>query len=184
MGNALPTEKLDTHNYASWEYKLHQYLVGQGCWSYIEVSQETAPDLINPNYPTRQQGASKVMYCLETCVQNHMLSYIRDANAPKETWKNLKLDLHMQKLFSRADEVMKNVFTFFLDKLHWSLKQNAPKALCQAYSDVLKSLVTLTVFVDQRRNKEHPPDNTIPHQVIVNHMLILLWMCEQQTQEQ
>ena len=91
MGNALPTEKLDTHNYASWEYKLHQYLVGQGCWSYIEVSQETAPDLINPNYPTRQQGASKVMYCLETCVRNHMLSYIRDANAPKETWKNLKV---------------------------------------------------------------------------------------------
>ena len=99
------------------------------------------------------------------------IDYAKDAfkfcisNNVEETWRNLKLDLHMQKLFSQADEVMKNVFTFFLDKLHRSLKQNAPKALCQAYSDVLKSLVTLTVFVDQRRNKEHPPDDTIPHQV-------------------
>ena len=32
----LPSEKLDRNNFASWEYKMHQYLVGQGYWSYIE----------------------------------------------------------------------------------------------------------------------------------------------------
>ena len=36
MGSALPTEKLDRNNFASWEYKMHKYLVGQGYWSYIE----------------------------------------------------------------------------------------------------------------------------------------------------
>ena len=28
MGSALPSEKLDGNNFASWEYKMHQYLVG------------------------------------------------------------------------------------------------------------------------------------------------------------
>ena len=90
MGSALPIEKLDRHNYASWKYKMYQYLVGQGYWSYLEGAQEKAPDLINPNYPTWQQGASRVIYCLAKCVQDHMLSYIRDVKAPKEAWKNLK----------------------------------------------------------------------------------------------
>ena len=36
MGSTLPTEKLDLNNFASWEYKMHQYLVEQGYWSYIE----------------------------------------------------------------------------------------------------------------------------------------------------
>ena len=27
MGSALPNEKLDLNNFASWEYKMHQYLV-------------------------------------------------------------------------------------------------------------------------------------------------------------
>ena len=30
MGNKLPTKKLDRHNYAYWEYKMHQYLIEQG----------------------------------------------------------------------------------------------------------------------------------------------------------
>ena len=40
MGSALPTEKLDRTNFASWEYKMHQYLVGQGYWSYIKGAHE------------------------------------------------------------------------------------------------------------------------------------------------
>ena len=35
MGSSLPSEKLDRSNYSSWEYKMNQYLVGQGYWSYI-----------------------------------------------------------------------------------------------------------------------------------------------------
>ena len=45
MGSALPTKKLDNTNFASWEYKMHQYLVGQGYWSYIEGAHENQPNL-------------------------------------------------------------------------------------------------------------------------------------------
>ena len=47
MGSILPTKKLDKTNFASWEYKMHQYLVGQGqgYWSYIEGAQENQPNL-------------------------------------------------------------------------------------------------------------------------------------------
>ena len=42
------------------------------------------------NLAVWEQGASCVMYCLVTCVQDHMLSYIRDADTPKAAWDNLK----------------------------------------------------------------------------------------------
>ena len=51
MGSALPTEKLDRTNFASWEYKMHQYLVGQGYWSYIEGAHETQPNPTQADYP-------------------------------------------------------------------------------------------------------------------------------------
>ena len=35
MGSSLPSEKLERSNYSSWEYKMKQYLVGQGYCSYI-----------------------------------------------------------------------------------------------------------------------------------------------------
>ena len=35
-GETLPIENLDRNNFASWEIKMHQYLVGQGNWSYIK----------------------------------------------------------------------------------------------------------------------------------------------------
>ena len=37
MASSLPTEKLDRSNYASWSYKMHQYLLGHGYWSYVDV---------------------------------------------------------------------------------------------------------------------------------------------------
>ena len=30
MASSLPTKKLDRNNYASWSYKMHQYLLGHG----------------------------------------------------------------------------------------------------------------------------------------------------------
>ena len=51
---------------------------------------ENKPDITTANYPTWEQGASRVMYCLATCVHDHMLSHIRDAKKPKEAWENLK----------------------------------------------------------------------------------------------
>ena len=90
MGSALPNEKLDRNNFASWEYKMHQYLVGQGYWSYIKGAQEDRPDPKDANYATWEQAASRVMYCLATCVHDHMLGYIREAKTPKEAWENLR----------------------------------------------------------------------------------------------
>ena len=69
---------------------MNQYLVGQGYWSYINGAQENKPEITNANYPMWDQGASWVMYCLETCVHDHMLSHIRDAKTPKKAWENLK----------------------------------------------------------------------------------------------
>ena len=89
MGSALPSEKLDRNNFASWEYKMHQYLVGQGYWSYIEGAHKDRPIKTDPGYATWEQAASRVMYCLATCVHDHMLGYIRDAKTPKEAWENL-----------------------------------------------------------------------------------------------
>ena len=59
MGSALPTEKLDRTNYTSWEYKMHQYLVGQGYWSYIQGAHENQPDSTHANYPAWEQAASR-----------------------------------------------------------------------------------------------------------------------------
>ena len=43
MGGSLPTKKLNRNNFPSWEYKMHQYLVGQGYWSYIVGAHEDRP---------------------------------------------------------------------------------------------------------------------------------------------
>ena len=59
MGSALPSEKLDRNNFASWEYKMHEYLVGQGYWSYIEGAHVDPPDLKTPQYATWEQAASR-----------------------------------------------------------------------------------------------------------------------------
>ena len=107
MGSSLPIEKLDRSNYSSWEYKMNQYLVGQGYWSYIIGAHEDKPETTHANYPTWEQGASQVLYCLTTCVHDHMLSHIRDAKTPKEAWENLKkifiADISARKLQLRQE---------------------------------------------------------------------------------
>ena len=44
MASSLPTKKLDRTNYASWSYKMHQYLLGHGYWSYVEGANDAAPE--------------------------------------------------------------------------------------------------------------------------------------------
>ena len=90
LGSLLPSDKLDWSNYSSWEYEMNQYLVGQGYRSCINGTLENKPDITNANYPTWEQGACRVRYCLATCVHDYMLSHIRDAKMPKEAWENLK----------------------------------------------------------------------------------------------
>ena len=90
MVSGLPSQKLDRNNFASWEYTMHQYLVRQGYWSYIKGAHEDQPVVTAPEYATWEQAASRVMYCLATCVHNHMLGYICKAKTPKEAWENLR----------------------------------------------------------------------------------------------
>ena len=91
MGGALPIEKLNRSNYASWEYKIHQYLIGNGYWSYIHGGNEVAPDSIHKDFPAWEQAARlKVLYCVASSVHIQMLGYIRDAKTPKEASENLK----------------------------------------------------------------------------------------------
>ena len=72
MGKSLTNKKLDRSNFSSWVYKMNQYLIGQGYWSYIDGALENKPDITNTNYPTWEQGTSRMMYCLATCVHNHI----------------------------------------------------------------------------------------------------------------
>ena len=69
---------------------MKHYLVGQGYWSYIIGAHEDQPIITDPEYATWEQASSRIMYCLATCVHDHMLSHIRDAKTPKEAWENLK----------------------------------------------------------------------------------------------
>ena len=50
MGSSLPTENIDKRNYASWSYKMHQYLLGHGYWSYVEGATYAAPESTNTDF--------------------------------------------------------------------------------------------------------------------------------------
>ena len=51
MASSLPTEKLDRSNYASWSYKMHQYLLGHGYWSYVDGANDAAPESTHRDFP-------------------------------------------------------------------------------------------------------------------------------------
>ena len=65
-------------------------IVRQGYWSYIKGAKDTKLDPTNPNYSKWKQEVRFVMYFLETCVHDHMISYITCIETPKEVWENLK----------------------------------------------------------------------------------------------
>ena len=46
MASSLPTEKVDRNNYASWSYKMHQYLLGMvaGAMSKEQMTQHPNRD--------------------------------------------------------------------------------------------------------------------------------------------
>ena len=68
MASSLPTEKLDRHNYASWSYKMHQYLLGHGYSSYVDGTNDTTPESTNIDFPAWEQSASRVLYYFASCV--------------------------------------------------------------------------------------------------------------------
>ena len=66
--NSPPTEKLDRINYASWSYKMHQYLLGHDYWSYVERANEIAREPTHKDFSVWEQGWSRVLYCVMSCV--------------------------------------------------------------------------------------------------------------------
>ena len=50
MRSSLPTEKLDRRNYESWSYKMHQYLLGHGYWSYVEGDNDATPNSTHKDF--------------------------------------------------------------------------------------------------------------------------------------
>ena len=68
MASSLPTEKLNRNNYASWSYKMHQYLLGHGYWSYVEGANDAAPESTHRDFPAWEQSASRILYCFASSV--------------------------------------------------------------------------------------------------------------------
>ena len=62
----------------------------KGYWGYIEGAQENQHNSAHVDYLVWEQTLSRVLYCLASCVHDHMLGYIQDAKIPKEAWGNLK----------------------------------------------------------------------------------------------
>ena len=92
MGSSLPTKKLDRSNYASWPYKMHQYLLGHGYLSYVEGANDASPDVTHRDFPSWEQAAKRVIYYFKSSVKDQLLGYIWDAMTPKVAWTNLKRD--------------------------------------------------------------------------------------------
>ena len=87
MKSSLPIEKLDKHNYASWSYKMHWYLLGHGYSSYVEGVNEIALELSQKEFPAWEQGTSRVLYCLVFSMYEQMIDYIRDVKTSKQAWE-------------------------------------------------------------------------------------------------
>ena len=69
---------------------MHQYIVSQGYWSYVEGAQENQPNLAHADHPAWEQAASRMLYCLASYVHDNMLGYIWEAKMLKEVWGDLK----------------------------------------------------------------------------------------------
>ena len=63
MDSSLLTKKLDRNNYASWSYKMHQYLLRHGYWSYVDGANDTAPNSTHIEFTTLEHSANRVLYC-------------------------------------------------------------------------------------------------------------------------
>ena len=61
MASSLSMEKLDISNYASLSYKMHQYLLKHGYWSYVDGANDVAPESTHRDFPTWEQAASRVL---------------------------------------------------------------------------------------------------------------------------
>ena len=50
VGTMLPIENLDRSNYASWSYRMHQYLLGHGYRSYVDGANDATPEMTHRDF--------------------------------------------------------------------------------------------------------------------------------------
>ena len=74
---------------ASSSYKMNQYLLGHGYWSYVEGANDEAPESTHGDYPAWEQSASRVLEYFASCVGEQLLS-VRCAKMSKGAWENQK----------------------------------------------------------------------------------------------
>ena len=95
--SGLISEKLDKNNFHAWKFRMTNFLMGKGCWEYIEGDQVAPPQIPEANATPAElksvkdwnQGARKVMYWLSVSVQDSMIGHIQDATTPKQAWDRL-----------------------------------------------------------------------------------------------
>ena len=73
MGSSLPSEKLDWSNYSSWEYKMNQFLVHQGHWSYNKAAKAQNRERTKPrrHKAAKAQNRAKPRRNKATKAQSH-----------------------------------------------------------------------------------------------------------------
>ena len=84
MGGAFPTDKLDRSNYASWDYNIHQFVLGHGYMSTIHGENETMSDSAHKDFSICGEAANRILCCLASFLQGQMLGYILDTKTSKE----------------------------------------------------------------------------------------------------
>ena len=83
MGGALPTEKLDRSNYVSWEYNMHQYLLGHDYRSYIHGENEVAQEPTHKDFLVWEHIVNRVLHFLVVGIKGRLLLCILSMNTSK-----------------------------------------------------------------------------------------------------
>ena len=122
---------------------MHQYLMGQGYWTYIFGALETRHVANTSNLSVWEQRESRALYCLVSCVHEHMLTYILDANTPKEAWDSLKWLLTMSTMAKilQFKQKLNNVWQANSSVVGYTLK----------IKDLCDSLGTINVKIQMMR---------------------------------
>jgi len=84
-------QKLNDHNYSSWQTIMRSYLEGQELWEIVGGSDTTAPEATGTEASTAaarkwKAKAGKSLYVINLSVEDSIFKYIKDAKTPKEAW--------------------------------------------------------------------------------------------------
>ena len=104
MGSSLPSEKLDWSNYSSWEYKMNQFLVHQGHWSYNKAAKAQNRERTKPrrHKAAKAQNRAKPRRNKATKAQSHQGAKPRKATKATKSRREDAKKAAQQSRTSRA----------------------------------------------------------------------------------